>query len=239
MRLNRDGILGLAIMTTMVMVSVSRRGAFIAVIVPLVIIYGISLLAATVSAESQGNSRAHSKIEMIALHISFALIVSTFFLELKHQPFINLVLAPLALLAGHCFAWTALTPVDTEVEVSWSILSAVIPVVVLVSVMVAKDWGPIWYFYAALVCYSLALLGIEVPSRETAIGRYQLGIFLALTFFSLGLLIDVNSMNEPRWIHGTAFTYHLILRTLILVGCVISGLVLPYFLLTPRGRRPA
>jgi hypothetical protein len=241
MKLNKHGIFGLCAMICVAVIAYTRKGSFIPVMTILIVLYGAALLAMTAAGPKnpsrapteRGSDRNAVQINIISLHTAFALILLTFFIGLRNQPLINLALAPLALFVTYCFAQLVLTPTTEGIELNPSMLVAIIPVAVLVSVTVLEKWNPIWYFYAALTCYCF-VLGAYSDDQEHIDFRVQLGIYSALIFFSLGLLfINVNEVGKPHWMHS-AYGYHVELRILVLIGCAIAGFAIPYLLLAAK-----
>jgi hypothetical protein len=236
MRMNWYGAIELVIICAACTV-LKLRGAFIPAIVLLVVLYGGTLLIISITAEpaSQGAiERQGAKLEALALHGSFALGLATLLLEFKGQPLISLAMVPLAFIVAHCFTWTTWTPTGCGIELNRLNLIAIAPAVLLVSITACQKWNPIWYLYAALACYCWLLYRNSDPEPGPVRDRARISIYSSLVLFSLGLLVNINNTVMPHWLHGTAFTYHITLRIIFLIGCAIAGLVIPFLIVSVR-----
>lgn len=264
MRFNTNGVIGLAAIIGMIIVALSRKGWFIPVIIFLIIAYGTALLIFSHATESgkfyhreepdRDFDNYSAQIRIFALHVAFALTLATFFLGLHHQPFINLGMAPLAVLVSDCLVGMTLIAAPESIKPNTRMMWAVLPVIVLLALAAFKKWDPLWYVYLALVYYCWLMIAHSMeeyrpwagwnnwPStllraRPTAANdRFQLGIYSSLIFVGLGLLIDVNSAAKPHWMPGGLLFYHIIIRVLLGIGCVAVGLVLPLLLLTGKDK---
>lgn len=252
MRMNKHGVIGLVIICAACYAS-HWRGAFIPAVALLVILYGAALLIISITGETGKESDAEpgeetaaeaadriatekheTQLEAVALHGSFALGMAILLLGFKGQPLISLAMVPLAFIVAHCLTWTTCAPNADRINVNWVNLTALVPIATLMAVTASQKWNPIWYFYAALACYCWLLFRNSNSEPGPVRDRALVSIYLALVSYSLGLLVNINNTVIPHWLNGTAFTYHLMLRIIFLIGCAIAGLAIPFFLVSVR-----
>jgi hypothetical protein len=239
MRINLHGLIGLAAIVGLVTIAVSRGGSYIPWGATLIVIYGAALLilveelkGINVSDRWEAPKAGAVSIHLIALHISAAVLVVSFFLGLPNEPAILLFLTPLVAILIFALVGFILSATYEGIRFDAPRSVAVVPPLVLVSMAVAQGWNPIWYPGAALLAYSGLLRMRASRQREAMFDRAELGAYCALVLASLGLLIDVSHSRVPSGLsNATKDVYVFLLQACIFVGSGVAGWVLPFLLL--------